>query len=98
MARGKRFSPEQIVVMLRQLEVQVAQGKSLALACKEADIAEQGRDRSLEGPLQSGSTALVPGLSATRARHPGGLGAPPTIANHHAVVSQDPVQNPGQVR
>jgi putative transposase len=41
MARGKRFSPEQIVVMLRQIEVQLAQGKSLALACKEAGISEQ---------------------------------------------------------
>jgi putative transposase len=41
MARGKRFSPEQIVVMLRQIEVQLAQGKSLALACKEAEISEQ---------------------------------------------------------
>ena len=41
MARGKRFSPEQIVVMLRQIEVELAQGKSLALACKEAGISEQ---------------------------------------------------------
>jgi putative transposase len=41
MARGKRFSPEQIVVMRRQIEVQLAQGKSLALACKEAGISEQ---------------------------------------------------------
>ena len=41
MARGKRFSPEQIVVMLRQIEVQVAQSMSLALACKEAGISEQ---------------------------------------------------------
>ncbi len=41
MARGKRFSPEQIIAMLRQIEVQLAQGKSLALACKEAGIAEQ---------------------------------------------------------
>jgi transposase-like protein len=34
-------SPEQIVVMLRQMEVQLAQGMSLALACKEAGISEQ---------------------------------------------------------
>jgi hypothetical protein len=34
MARGKRFSPEQIIAMLRQIEVQLAQGKRLALACK----------------------------------------------------------------
>jgi hypothetical protein len=32
----KRFSPEHIMAMLRQIEVQLAQGKSIALACKEA--------------------------------------------------------------
>ena len=41
MPRGRKVSPEQIVVMLRQIEVQLAQGKSLALACKEAGISEQ---------------------------------------------------------
>jgi DNA-binding CsgD family transcriptional regulator len=41
MPRGRKVSPEQIVVTLRQIEVLVAQGKSLALACKEAGIAEQ---------------------------------------------------------
>ncbi len=41
MPRGRKLSPEQIGVMLRQIEVQVAQGKSLALACKEAGISEQ---------------------------------------------------------
>ena len=37
----KRFSPEQIIAKLRQIEVQLAQGKSIALACKEAAISEQ---------------------------------------------------------
>ena len=41
MARRKNWSAEQIVAKLRQIEVQMAQGKSLALACKEAEIAEQ---------------------------------------------------------
>jgi len=41
MARGRKVSPEQIVVMLCQIEVQVAQGKSIAVACKEAEISEQ---------------------------------------------------------
>ena len=49
MARGKRFSPEQMVVMLRQIEVQLAQGKSLALACKEAGISEQSYYRWRKG-------------------------------------------------
>ena len=47
MARGKRFSPEQIVVVLRQIEVQLAQGKSIALACKKAAIAEQNSGTSV---------------------------------------------------
>ena len=41
MPRGRTVSPEQLVVMLRQIEVQLAQGKSLALACKEAGLSEQ---------------------------------------------------------
>jgi transposase-like protein len=45
MARGNRLSAEQIIAMLRQIEVQLAQGKSLALACKEAGISEQSYDR-----------------------------------------------------
>jgi hypothetical protein len=46
MARGKRFSPEQIIAKLRQIEVQLAQGISLALACKEAGISEQNSGMS----------------------------------------------------
>jgi hypothetical protein len=41
MARRKNWSAEHIVVTLRQIEVQLAQGKSLSLACKEAEISEQ---------------------------------------------------------
>ena len=37
----KRFTPEQIIAKLRQIEVQLAQGKSIALACKDAAISEQ---------------------------------------------------------
>ena len=45
MPRGRKVSPEQVVVMLRQIEVQTGQGKSLAVACKEASISEQSYDR-----------------------------------------------------
>ena len=41
MKRGQRPSAEQVVLMLRQIEVQTAQGKSIAPACKEADVSEQ---------------------------------------------------------
>ena len=54
MPRGRKVSPEQVVVMLRQIEVQTAQGKSLAVACKEAGISEQSyyRWRREYGGLQ----------------------------------------------
>ena len=41
MRRGQKTSAEQVVLKLRQIEVQTARGKSLALACKEAEISEQ---------------------------------------------------------
>ena len=41
MKRGQKTGAEQVVLKLRQIEVQTAQGKSLALACKEAEISEQ---------------------------------------------------------
>lgn len=36
MGRGKKYQPEQVVNLLRQVEVVVANGKTTALACKEA--------------------------------------------------------------
>jgi Transposase len=41
MARGKKHSPEQIVSLLRQIEVAVGNGKTMAQASKEALITEQ---------------------------------------------------------
>ena len=41
MSRGKRYQPEQVVNLLRQIEVAVANGKTAAQACKEAEIVEQ---------------------------------------------------------
>ncbi|GGH17663.1 hypothetical protein GCM10011586_40270 [Silvibacterium dinghuense] len=40
MAR-KRHTPEQVVNLLRQVEVGIANGKTTVLACKEASITEQ---------------------------------------------------------
>lgn len=37
----KRHSAEQIVAKLRQIDVLVAQGRTIARACKEAETAEQ---------------------------------------------------------
>jgi len=41
MARGKKHTPEQIVSLLRQIEVAVANGKTTPAACRENGIAEQ---------------------------------------------------------
>jgi hypothetical protein len=46
MPRGRKASPEQIIAKLRQIEVQLAQGKSLALACKEGGLSEQNSGTS----------------------------------------------------
>jgi transposase-like protein len=37
----KRPTPEQIVTLLRQIEVSMAQGKSAQIACREAGISDQ---------------------------------------------------------
>ena len=41
MARGGKHTAEQIVNLLRQVEVGVANGKTLPQSCKEAEIVEQ---------------------------------------------------------
>ena len=38
---GKRLGAEQIVAKLRQIEILTGQGKSTALACKDAGVSEQ---------------------------------------------------------
>ena len=37
----KRFGAEQIVALLRQIEVATSSGKSIAVACREAGISDQ---------------------------------------------------------
>ena len=37
----KRFSAEQIVILLRQIEVLISQGKGAPMACREAGISQQ---------------------------------------------------------
>ena len=70
MPRGKRFSPEQIVVTLRQIEVQLAQGMSLALACKEGGLSEQSyyRWRWEYGGLQLEQAKRLKDLERENAR------------------------------
>ncbi len=66
----KRFSSEQIIAKLRQIEVQLAQGKSIALACKEAGISEQSyyRWRKEYGGLQIEQARRLKDLERENAR------------------------------
>ncbi len=41
MGKAKKYSPEQIVNQLRQIEVLIANGKTTPLACREAGITDQ---------------------------------------------------------
>ena len=41
MAKGQRLKPEQIVTLLRQIDVLTTNGKSLAQGCKEVGTVEQ---------------------------------------------------------
>ena len=54
MAPIKRYKPEQIVTVLRQIEVELANGKTTPQACKEAEIPVQSyyRWRKEYGGLQ----------------------------------------------
>ena len=38
---SKRYKPEQIVTLLRQIEVEIANGKTMPQACRDAEIATQ---------------------------------------------------------
>jgi putative transposase len=48
----KRFSAEQIVILLRQIEVLISQSKSAPIACRDAGISQQSyRDELLNGEI-----------------------------------------------
>lgn len=70
MRRGQKTSAEQVVLKLRQIEVQTAQGKSLALACKDAEISEQSyyRWRKEYGGLQIDQARKMKDLERENAR------------------------------
>ena len=66
MARGKKHTPEQIVNILRQIEVAVANGKTHPVASREAGITEQSYYRWRKGVrrLESGPSQAVEGTGA----------------------------------
>ena len=41
MKKGAKTKPEEIITVLRQIEILANQGKTMPLACREAGISEQ---------------------------------------------------------
>ena len=70
MKRGQKTGAEQVVLKLRQIEVQTAQGKSLAIACREAELSEQSyyRWRKEYGGLQIDQARRMKDLERENAR------------------------------
>jgi len=54
MKKGIKIKPEEIISTLRQIEVMINQGKSVALSCRESAITEQTyyRWRKIYGGMQ----------------------------------------------
>ena len=70
MSRRKKHTPEQVVNLLRQIEVSVANGKTTVLACKEAEITEQTnyRWRKEYGGLQVDQARRLKELESENAK------------------------------
>jgi putative transposase len=66
----KRFSAEQIVILLRQIEVLISQGKSAPTACREAGISQQSyyRWRKEYGGLELDQARRLKDLEKENAR------------------------------
>jgi transposase-like protein len=66
----KRFSAEQIVTLLRQIEVATAQGKSISITCRDAGISDQSyfRWRKEYGGLDPDQTRTMKELEKENAR------------------------------
>ena len=67
---GKRFKPEQIVNLLREIEVMMANGKTLLEACKQAGISDKStyRWRRIYGGLKVDQARKFKEIEAENAR------------------------------
>ena len=64
----KRYTPEQIIGLLREAEVLLSQGVTTAEMCRRLGVSEQGSDRALAGSRQHQTPAFGSGLQATGTR------------------------------
>jgi putative transposase len=67
---NKRLKPEQIVTLLRQIEVEIANGKTTPQACKEAAVTQQSyyRWRKEYGGLKLGQAKRLKELEKENAK------------------------------
>ena len=67
---GKRFKPEQIVNLLREMEVMMTNGKTLLEACKQAGISDKSyyRWRKIYGGLKVDQARKFKEIEAENAR------------------------------
>ena len=70
MGKAKKHSPEQIVNLLRQIEVAVSSGRTTPLACREAGITDQTyyRWRKEYGGLQTDQARRLKELEQENAK------------------------------
>lgn len=69
-ATGKRYKAEQIVNILREIDVKTANGKTIPEACKQAGISEQTyyRWRKIYGGLKVDQAKKLKEMEAENAR------------------------------
>ncbi len=68
--KGKRYKAEQVVVMLREAEIQLAKGLDIAEVCRNLGISEQSyyRWRKEYGGLKLDQAKKMKGLEKENAR------------------------------
>lgn len=70
MKKGAKIKPEEIIVILRQVEVMISQGKTVPIACRDSGITEQTyyRWRKLYGGMQVPQAKELKNLQLENAR------------------------------
>jgi len=96
----RRYSAEQIVTLLRQIEVAMGQGKSAQIVCREAGISEQSfyrwrkeygwlqveQAKRMAKTLQRRQTTFIAGLSAPSTADPQPIPPAPRSGRYPAIV------------
>ena len=70
MKKGIKIKPEEIIAILRQVEVMISQGKTVALACRDSGVTEQTyyRWRKQYGGMQVPQAKKLKNLQLENAR------------------------------